>query len=77
MFLINERIEKGQNISGADYLIAQEEIQRFSRKIVRWYVEKGYDLLLTPTMRIPPPGAGFFKPNPEDPQNWLDYTNSF
>jgi len=65
------------NISGADYLIIQEEIQRFSRKIARWYVEKGYDLLLSPTMRIPPPETGSFKPNQENPEKWLDYTDSF
>jgi amidase len=66
-----------ENITGADYLIAQEEIQRFSRKIARWYSEGGYDLLLSSTMRIPPPKLGAFKSNQENPQKWLDYTRSF
>jgi len=35
-----------KNITGADYLIAQEKIQRFTRKIAQWYSEEEYDLLL-------------------------------
>ena len=66
-----------KNITGADYFVAQEKIQRFSRKMARWHSEESYDLLLTPTMRIPPTELGAFEPTPEDPQKWLDYTHSF
>jgi amidase len=66
-----------ENINGADYLVAQEQIQRFSRKVARWYNEGGYDLLLSPTMRIPPTKLGAFDPTPEDPLKWLDNTRSF
>ena len=65
------------NISGADYLGAVEEIQRFSRKIACWYNEDGYDLLLTPTMRIPPSKLGSFELTPEDPIKWLIVTRAF
>ena len=57
--------------TGADYLVAVEEIQRFSRKIERWYHEGHYDLLLSPTMRIPPTKLGAFEATPDDPQKWL------
>ncbi len=66
-----------KNITGADYFVAQEEIQRFSRKMARWYSEGNYDLLLSPTMRIPPTKLGAFESTLEDPQKWLDYTHSF
>jgi amidase len=49
-----EDYQAGLTITGADYLVTMEEIQRFSRKIARWHYDGGYDLLLSPTMRIPP-----------------------
>ncbi len=66
-----------KNITGADYLVAQEEIQRFSRKMARWYSEGGYDLLLSPTTRMPSIKLGAFESTPEDPHKWLDNTLSF
>ena len=66
-----------ENITGADLLVAQEEIQRFSRKIARWHNDGGYDLLLSPTMRIPPSKLGAFEATSEAPQKWLDLTRSF
>ncbi len=65
------------NITGADYLVSVDEIQRFSRKIACWYNEGGYDLLLTPTMRIPPAKLGSFELTPEDPIKWLKVTRAF
>jgi amidase len=63
--------QAGLKRTGANYLIAVEEIQRFSRKIARWYHEGHYDLLLSPTMRIPPTKLGAFKATPDDPYRWL------
>jgi len=63
--------QAGLKRTGADYLIAVEEIQRFSRKIAHWYHEGQYDLLLSPTMRIPPPKLGAFKATADDPREWL------
>jgi amidase len=48
-----------------------EETQRFSRKIACWYHEGQYDLLLSPTIRIPPPKLGAFKATAGDPREWL------
>ncbi len=63
--------------TGADYLVALEEIQRFSRKIAHWYHEGSWDLILSPTMRIPPTKLGAFQTTPENPMGWLDATLSF
>jgi amidase len=71
------RYEAALNRSGSDYLVTLEELQRFSRKIARWYHEGGYDLLLSPTMRIPPTKLGVFESTPEDPTKWLPVTLSF
>lgn len=71
------RYQAGLNRPGADYLVTLEEIQRFSRKIARWYHESDYDLLLSPTMRIPPTKLGAFESTPEDPLKWIEVTLSF
>lgn len=65
------------NITGADYLIAQEGIQRFSRKIAQWYSEGEYDLLLSPTMQIPPIKLGEMEFTPENQQRVADNIKSF
>ena len=62
---------------GADYPVIMEEVQRFSRKIARWYHEGGYDLLLTPTMGIPPTKLGAFQSTPDAPMKWLGVALAF
>ena len=57
--------------TGGAYLVAKEELQRFSRKIGNWYHRGNYDLLLSPTMRIPPTKIGSFQPSPDDPMKWI------
>ena len=66
---------KGQ--TGADYLVAVQEAQRFSRKVARWYHSGGYDLLLSPTMRIPPTKLGALQWTPENPEKWIALVQSF
>ncbi len=46
--------------TASDYILALEECQLFSRKIAQWFHKDGYDLLLTPTMSIPPVKIGSF-----------------
>lgn len=53
--------------TGADYLGQVEKIQRFARKVAHWYDQGGYDVLLTPTLSIPPVKLGSFDPTPDDP----------
>jgi amidase len=63
--------------TGGAYLVAKEELQRFSRKIGNWYDKGNYDLLLSPTMRIPPTKIGSFQPSPDDPMKWIRIALSF
>ena len=72
-----EDYQAGLKITGADYLVTLEEIQRFSRKIARWHDNGGYDMLLTPTMRIPPSKYGTFASTMEEPMKLLDVARSF
>jgi amidase len=67
----------GLNRTGGDYLFTVEEIQRFSRKIARWYHEGDYDMLLSPTMRIAPTKLGAFESTKKNPLKWLEVTYSF
>ena len=72
-----ENYEAGFNITGADYLVTLEQVQQFSRKIAHWHHDGGYDLLLTPTLRIPPSRFGTFESTLEEPAKLLDVATSF
>ena len=69
--------QESLKITGAAYLVAMEELQRFSRKIANWYHKGNYDMLLSPTMRIPPTKIGFFQSSPDDPMKWIRIALSF
>jgi len=69
--------QSGSKLTSGKYLQSVEDMHRFARKISHWYHEGGYDVLLTPTMRIPPIAIGSYKPTPEDPMRWIGPTNSF
>ncbi len=72
-----EDYQDGLQMTGADYLVAQEAIQRFSRKMARWHHDGGYDFLLSPTIRIPPSKYGTFAATKEEPAKLLDVARSF
>ncbi len=63
--------------TAVDHLVIVEEIQRFSRKIAEWYERERYDLLLSPTMTVPPLKTGSFQALPENPRKWLDAALAF
>jgi amidase len=69
--------QAGLKRTGADYLGALEDIQRFARKLSNWYVQGDYDLILSPTIGIPPVKLGSFRPVSEDPMNWARMANLF
>ncbi len=58
--------EMGRTVSGADYIRAASYMQAWSRRIAAWW-ERGFDLLLTPTIPQPPPLIGHFTATPEAP----------
>ena len=69
--------QAGLKRTGADYLGIVEELQRFSRKLARWYDEGGYDMILSPTISIPPTKLGAFQVAPDDPMRWARMSNAF
>jgi amidase len=58
--------EMGRGHHAGDYLSAVERHQVLGRELERWYAS-GYDLLLTPTMAVPPPPIGSFEHPPDQP----------
>ncbi|MEW6185985.1 MAG: amidase family protein [Thermodesulfobacteriota bacterium] len=69
--------QAGLRRTGADYLGCTERIQRFARKMARWFHWGGYDMLLTPTLSLPPVKLGSFEPTSDDPRSGFKTTNAF
>ncbi|HEX5087615.1 MAG TPA: amidase [Nocardioides sp.] len=62
--------ELGRQVSAADYLLAVEECQRFSRGVAAWL--GGYDAWLTPTMSAPPARIGEITSTDDEPLRALE-----
>jgi amidase/6-aminohexanoate-cyclic-dimer hydrolase len=61
----------GRTVSGADYLEAVGTVHEIGREMARFLAdERGYDMLLTPTLAEPPAQIGRFQPDNED---FIDY----
>ncbi len=61
--------EKGQSVTGAQYLMAQVFLQSVARELGRFLVR--YDVWLTPTLAEPPVPLGTFDSPPDDPLHGL------
>ncbi|HSR11886.1 MAG TPA: amidase, partial [Thermodesulfobacteriota bacterium] len=72
-----ERYQASLARPAGDYPAVVEEVQRFSRKVAIWYHDGGYDMLLTPTMAIPPTKLGAFAVTPEAPTKWVESAFGF
>lgn len=60
--------EMGTQLTAADYLVAIERLQRFSRRVAAFLSDDGgYDLWLTPTLSEPPPPLGEMVSTVDDP----------
>jgi amidase len=68
--------QAGLKRTGADYLGAVETCHRFSRKIAGWHEMAGNDIILSPTICIPPIQLGAFQLLPEDPMRWAKISNT-
>jgi amidase len=61
----------GRTVSGADYLAAVGRVHAVGRQLARFLGdERGFDMLLTPTLAEPPAKIGRFKPDNDD---FVDY----
>jgi amidase len=57
--------EAGRAVTAGAYLLAQEELQRFSRTVARFLTT--YDVFVTPTMSTPPARIGEITSTADDP----------
>jgi amidase len=53
-----ETYEAGAAIDAGTYVAALKKMQAWSRNVISWWFDDGYDLLLTPTLAEPPPQLG-------------------
>jgi amidase len=61
--------QMGTRRTGADYLLALQDLQRVSRDVARFFGR--YDAWLTPTLAEPPLPLGSFDPEPDNPMQGL------
>src|SRR5205085_4892456 len=60
--------EMGRQLTAADYLVAIERLQRYSRRVAAFLDhDGGFDVFLTPTMSEPPPPLGEMVSTTDDP----------
>jgi amidase len=52
--------EQSRGICALDFIVDQQWFQAATRAFGRWFVDRGYDVWLTPTLGLPPPALGFF-----------------
>jgi amidase len=57
--------EGSHRVTAADWLVAVEDTQRFSRRVAQFF--QGFDVFLTPTMSAPPLPIGTMVSTPDDP----------
>ena len=57
--------QAGEKVNAADWLLAVGDIQRFGRRVARFFT--GFDAFLTPTMSAPPLPIGTMVSTPDDP----------
>jgi amidase len=65
-------VERAQNISGARYVSAINWVHGWARRMVRWWSEAGFSMLLTPTLATPPPPLGALMPTAESPTGHIE-----
>jgi amidase len=62
-----ELAQLGRSITALDFLAGMEGLNTYRRRVAEWWVA-GNDLLLTPTIPMPPPLLGKYRENPDDPE---------
>lgn len=66
--------EGGERVTAAEWLLAIEETQRFSRRVARAF--QSFDLFLTPTMSTPPLPIGAMRSAADDPMKSLEISGA-
>lgn len=65
-------VERGLAISAARYLSSIVWVHGWARRVAQWWSDRGFDLLLTPTIATPPPPLGALVPTRENPGAGLE-----
>ena len=65
--------QAGEKVTAAEWLLAMEDVQRFSRRVARFFT--GFDVFLTPTMSTPPLPIGTMVSTPDDPWRSLEISS--
>jgi len=66
-----EFLARAETTSSADYVQAYTQLQRYGRRVAEFCA--GYDVVLTPTLAVPPVPVGWIR-EPEDP--WEQYARA-
>jgi amidase len=62
--------EMGRAVTGPRYIEAIDWLRSHTRRVADWWAN-GFDLLLTPTLAVPPPPLGHMVPSADDPLQGL------
>ncbi len=60
-------VEMGRAISAPQWLSAREWLQSNCRRLLAWWDDEGFDVLVTPTIAMLPPKLGYFDSPPDNP----------
>lgn len=66
--LARDQIIRGRGISASQHLAHRYVTQAWTREVVSWWVEDGWDLLVTPTIALEPYPLGTLDFDPADPE---------
>ncbi|HJU11142.1 MAG TPA: amidase, partial [Candidatus Binataceae bacterium] len=64
-------VERGRHVSATRYLASVQWLHAWTRRVVNWWSEERFDLLLTPTIATPPPLLSMLMPTRDDPDEPL------
>jgi amidase len=67
--------EMGKEFGGADYVLAEQLLQRSARVIAQYFID--FDMLIAPMVSEPPPPLGTFDPAPDNPLRGFDRAGQF
>lgn len=67
----------GLQCSGGEYLAIVQELQQFTMMLADYRQEQQIDLLLSPTMTVPPTQLGAFTPTEQEPKRALIASDAF
>jgi amidase len=59
--------EQGKRLTAIEYAAGVDSLRAYARDIERWWVDDGWDILLTPTIPVPTPRIGELNATSDNP----------